>query len=402
MQSKNAKYLFPLIVMASLFFLLGFITTMNNSLIDYLKGAFRLNEVEKQLPNTFFYGAYILSIPVGYLLNRIGYKYGVVAGVALVSIGFFLCIPGVAIGYYGFLSAVSVFAFGVVMLQVAANPYVNALGTPETAASRLTLTNALNSVATVIAPVFVSSLIVSSAIGSASDPKAVQGPFAGIGIVTFVIVIVMFFLKLPEIKEEDEVEEEVAIKIKSSAFKYPHMWLGSMAIFFYMGIEIGIPSFFADYSGKLEFNFDGEMRTQLLAYYWAGLMVGRIAGIFILRKFTATKILSFNAVAGAIMLLLSLVLGSMGLSWIALILFLGTGLMHSIMWPCIYNLALVDLGPHTKVGSGVISTSVIGAALLPIIMGSIQKSIGLVIAICCLFMYYAYITFFAIKGSKIR
>jgi len=402
MQSKNAKYLFPLIVMASLFFLLGFITTMNNSLIDYLKDAFRLNEVEKQLPNTFFYGAYILSIPVGYLLNRIGYKYGVVTGVALVSIGFFLCIPGVAVGYYGFLSAVSVFAFGVVMLQVAANPYVNALGTPETAASRLTLTNALNSVATVIAPIFVSSLIVSSAIGSVSDPKAVQVPFAGIGIVTLVIVIVMFFLKLPEIKEEEEVGEGVAKKIKSSAYKYPHLWLGSLAIFFYMGIEIGIPSFFADYSGKLEFNFDGEMRTRLLAYYWAGLMVGRIAGIFILRKFTATKILSFNAIAGAVMLLLSLVLGSMGLSWIALILFLGTGLMHSIMWPCIYNLALVDLGPHSKVGSGVISTSVIGAALLPIMMGGIQKSVGLIVAICCLFVYYAYITFFAVKGSKIR
>ncbi len=402
MQSKNAKYLFPLIVMASLFFLLGFITTMNNSLIDYLKDAFRLNEVEKQLPNTFFYGAYILSIPVGYLLNRIGYKYGVVTGVALVSIGFFLCIPGVAVGYYGFLSAVSVFAFGVVMLQVAANPYVNALGTPETAASRLTLTNALNSVATVIAPIFVSSLIISSAIGSASDPKAVQVPFAGIGIVTLVIVIVMFFLKLPEIKEEEEVGEGVAKKIKSSAYKYPHLWLGSLAIFFYMGIEIGIPSFFADYSGKLEFNFDGEMRTRLLAYYWAGLMVGRIAGIFILRKFTATKILSFNAIVGAVMLLLSLVLGSMGLSWIALILFLGTGLMHSIMWPCIYNLALVDLGPHSKVGSGVISTSVIGAALLPIMMGGIQKSVGLIVAICCLFVYYAYITFFAVKGSKIR
>ena len=402
MQSKNANYLFPLIVMASLFFLLGFITTMNNSLIDYLKDAFRLNEVEKQLPNTFFYGAYILSIPVGYLLNRIGYKYGVVTGVALVSIGFFLCIPGVAVGYYGFLSAVSVFAFGVVMLQVAANPYVNALGTPETAASRLTLTNALNSVATVIAPIFVSSLIISSAIGSASDPKAVQVPFAGIGIVTLVIVIVMFFLKLPEIKEEEEVGEGVAKKIKSSAYKYPHLWLGSLAIFFYMGIEIGIPSFFADYSGKLEFNFDGEMRTRLLAYYWAGLMVGRIAGIFILRKFTATKILSFNAIVGAVMLLLSLVLGSMGLSWIALILFLGTGLMHSIMWPCIYNLALVDLGPHSKVGSGVISTSVIGAALLPIMMGGIQKSVGLIVAICCLFVYYAYITFFAVKGSKIR
>ncbi|MBP7731273.1 MAG: glucose/galactose MFS transporter [Bacteroidales bacterium] len=401
MTTNKNNYLFPMIVMAALFFLLGFITTMNNSLINYLKDAFQLNEVEKQLPNTFFYGAYILSIPVGYLLNRIGYKNGVVTGLGLISLGFFLCIPGVTLGYYGFLSAVSVFAIGVVILQVAANPYVNALGEPETAASRLTLTNALNSLATVIAPIFVSMLIVSSTTGAAADPKAVQGPFAGIGIATLIIVIIMFFLRLPEIKEGETTGGEEK-KYKSNAYKYPHLWLGSLAIFFYMGVEIGIPSFFADYSARLGFDFDGEMRTKLLAYYWAGLMVGRIAGIFILRKFTARAILSFNAVFAAVMLLLSLILGTAGMSQVALVLFLGTGLMHSIMWPCIYNLALEDLGPHSKVGSGVIATSVIGAAILPIIMGSIQKSIGLIVALCCMFVYYAYITFFAVKGSKIR
>lgn len=400
MKTKNS-YLFPLIVMAAMFFLLGFITTMNNSLINYLKDAFGLNEVEKQLPNTFFYGAYILSIPVGYLLNRIGYKNGVLGGLGMVCLGFFLCIPAVAMGYYAFLSAVSVFAIGVVLLQVAANPYVNALGSPESAASRLTLTNALNSVATVIAPIFVSMLIVSANTGEASDPKTVQGPFAGIGIITLVIVVIMFFLKLPEIKEPETVEGAVK-KIKKSAYAYPHMWLGSLAIFFYMGVEIGIPSFFADYSAKLGFDFDGGMRTKYLAWYWAGLMVGRVAGIFILRKYTASRILSLNAVVGALMLLISLVLGSMGMSTIALVLFLGTGLMHSIMWPCIYNLALEDLGIHSKVGSGVIATSVIGAALLPIMMGGIQKGIGLIVAICCLFLYYAYITYFAVKGSKIR
>ena len=402
MISEKNKFLFPLIVMASMFFLLGFITTMNNSLIDYLKNAFRLNEVEKQLPNTFFYGAYILSIPVGYLLNRIGYRWGVLSSLALIALGFFLCIPGVALGYYGFLSAVSVFAIGVVILQVAANPYVNALGTPETAASRLTLTNALNSVATVIAPIFVSMLIVSANTGGASDPKAVQGPFAGIGIVTLIIVVIMFFLKLPEIKEGEASEGSPIKQYKSSAYKYTHMWLGSLAIFFYMGVEIGIPSFFADYSDKLGFNFDGDMRTRLLAYYWGGLMVGRVAGIFILRKFNARQILSFNALTAVVMLLLSIILGGAGLNRIALVLFLGTGLMHSIMWPCIFNLSLEDLGPHSKVGSGVIATSVIGAALLPIMMGGIQRGVGLVIAVCCLFIYYAYITFFALKGSSIR
>ena len=192
------KYLFPLVVMASLFFLFGFITTMNNSTIEFLKNAFGLDEVQKQLPNTFFYGAYVLSVPVGLLLMRIGYKNGVLLGLGLIALGFFLCIPGVGMGYYGFLSTVSVFAIGVVILQVVAGPYVNALGSPETAASRLTLTNALNSVATVIAPIFVSFLLVTPKIEVGAKlensviQKIVQGPFLMIGIVTLAILAIMF------------------------------------------------------------------------------------------------------------------------------------------------------------------------------------------------------------------
>lgn len=390
------KYLFPLIVMASLFFLFGFITTMNNSMINFLKDAFGLNEVEKQLPNSFFYGAYVLSVPVGFLINRIGYKNGVLSGLGLVAIGFFLCIPAVAMGYYAFLSAVSVFAIGVVILQVAANPYVNALGAPETAASRLTLTNALNSVATVIAPIFVSMLIVTDS----NDPKAVQGPFMIIGIITIVILGIMFFLKLPEIKGEEESVSGQKKTYKSSAFKYPHMWLGSLAIFFYMGIEIGIPSFFADYAKQL--GIENINSIDMLKYYWGGLMVGRVVGIFILQKYSARQILSLCAVGGAVLVAASLAIGASA-STVALWLFLGTGLFHSIMWPTIYNLALEDLGPLAKVASGVIATSVIGAAILMPLMGAIQTATGsVVIAISCLFVYYIYMVFFATKGSKIR
>ncbi|HKI88758.1 MAG TPA: glucose/galactose MFS transporter [Draconibacterium sp.] len=395
--SKN-KYLFPLIVMASLFFLLGFITTMNNSMIDFLKDAFSLNDVEKQLPNSFFYGAYALSIPVAFVINRIGYKNGVLAGLLLIVLGFFLCIPMVGLGYIPFLGAVAVFALGVVLLQVAANPYVNALGAPETAASRLTLTNALNSVATVIAPIFVSMLIVNDT----NDPTAVQKPFGIIGGITLVILVVMFFLKLPEIEEEDK---DVAVKpkkYKSNAFQYPHVWLGSLAIFVYMGIEIGIPSFFADYSDKIGFSFSSLERIDLLKYYWGGLMVGRLIGIFVLQKFTARKILTICAFGGAALVAVSLLIGGSA-NTIALWAFLGTGLFHSIMWPTIYNLALEDLGPLAKVASGVIATSVIGAAILTPIMGAIQTATGTVVAaICCLFVYYAYLIFFATKGSKIR
>jgi MFS transporter, FHS family, L-fucose permease len=404
--SKKPNYLFPLVVMASLFFLFGFVTTMNNSTINFLKNAFNLDAFQKQLPNTFFYGAYILSIPVGLMLNRIGYKNGVLVGLALITLGFFLCIPGVSMGYYGFLSTVSVFAIGVVILQVAANPFVNALGSPETAASRLTLTNALNSVATVIAPIFVSILLVTPKLepGVRMENSAIQnivkGPFMTIGIITAIILAIIFFLKLPEIKTEENVSEGAEKKqYKSSAFKYPHVWLGSLAIFLYMGIEIGISSFFPDYAAKL--GIQGNP-VDMLKYYWGGLMVGRILGIFVLRKYKASQILSICSIGGIILLGTSFALSSSAPN-IAMWLFLGTGLFHSIMWPVIYNLALEDLGPHAKVASGVIATSVIGASVLTLIMGKIQAATGSVmIAVSLMFVYYLYLVFFATKGSKIR
>lgn len=401
--SKN-KYLFPLIVMAALFFMIGFMTTMNNSMIDFLKEAFRLDtlangKVLKQLPNSFFYGAYAFSIPVGFLIHRMGYKKGVLLGVALLAVGVILCIPLVAVGYIPFLFGVAVFAFGIVILQVVANPYVNALGPEKTAASRLTLANFLNSVATVIAPIFVSMLIISDT--GAMEPTQVQKPFIVLAAIAVVILVILFFLKLPEIEDEDKEQAVKPKKYKSSAFKYPHVWLGSLAIFFYMGIEIGIPSFFADYSKELGLNLTAIQRTDWLKYYWGGLMVGRLAGIFILRKFTARQILSLCAVGGIILVGASLALGASS-GQLAMVLFLGTGLFHSIMWPTIYNLALEDLGPHAKVASGVISTSVIGAAILTPMMGAIQDNVGLIAAVSCLFVYYVYLIFFATKGSKIR
>jgi len=402
--SKN-KYLFPLIVMGALFFLLGFITTMNNSTIDFFKGAFGLDDVQKQLPNTFFYGAYIVSIPAGFLLAKIGYKNGVLLALGLVALGFFLSIWGVGSGYYPFLATISVFAIGIVILQVVVAPYVTALGPKETAAGRLTLTNALNSVATVIAPIFVSGLLVipksdvGKVLSNAEIQNIVKNPFLFIGIVALVILAIMFFLELPEIKSEDEVVSvKDSNKYKSSAFKYIHVWLGSLAIFFYLGIEIGIPSFFADFSEKI----GAELPTtaiDMLKYYWGGLMIGRILGIFILRTVRPGILLTVCSVCGAAMLLGSiLVEGNTGM-W----LFLGTGLFHSIMWPVIFSLALEDLGPHTKVASGIIATSVIGAAILPPLMGKIQIATGTVIAaVCCIFIYYLYQIFFALKGSKIR
>jgi FHS family L-fucose permease-like MFS transporter len=174
--------------------------------------------------------------------------------------------------------------------------------------------------------------------------------------------------------------------------------LGSLAIFIYMGIEIGIPSFFADFVENAGADA-AYFTTAKLAFYWGGLMVGRIVGIFVLQKFKPGLILTLCSVGGAALLLAAIFVGGNVGVW----LFLATGLFHSIMWPVIYSLGLEDLGPHSKVASGIIATSVIGAAILMPIMASVKTATGsVVVAVGFLFVYYLYEIFFAVKGSKIR
>lgn len=402
---SHKKFLLPLVVMALLYFLFGFITTMNNSTIEFLKIAFGLNNVEKMLPNTFFYGAYGLSIPIGFLSKRIGYRYTIFTGLALIALGFFISVPSLNFGYYGFLTAIFIFAVGVAAIQVAASPYIVALGPPESAASRLTLTNGLNSVATVFAPVFVSILIVTpqlaegEVLSNSAIKDIISTPFIGIGIITVLFLITMFFLKLPDIKgQQMEEEAKSVVKHKSSAFKYKHVWFGAIAAFVYLATEIGIPSFFADFA----LNKGAVIKTSptdMLKYYWGGLMVGRLIGMFVLKRVKATRILTLSTIGAAIMLLGAITFTGNVSMW----LFLGTGLFHAIMWPVIYSLALTDLGPHTDVASGIIATSVVGAAILTPIMSMIQTATGTVIAaVSCLFIYYAYMIFFALKGAKAR
>ena len=247
----NNKYLFPMIVMSILFFMVGFITTMNNSLINFLSTSkWMLSFTEKQLINTAFFGAYLFSVPLSYLLNRLGYKASAVLSLFIITIGFISVYPAVSLGYWAFLSSMFVVAIGIALLQIVLNPYVLALGDPKSAASRLNLTGFFNSVATVIAPIFVAALISTSTISEDAtmaerpDPENVRIPFLFIAAIALLLGVVLFKLKLPEIKEQET--KSINSSKKSSPYKYPHLMLGAIAIFVYMGIEIGIPSFLPD------------------------------------------------------------------------------------------------------------------------------------------------------------
>ncbi|WP_297250097.1 glucose/galactose MFS transporter [uncultured Prevotella sp.] len=405
-QRKTPNYTFALIVVFAVLFLIGFITTMNNSMIDFCKKAFNLKDAQGQLVNTAFYGAYALSIPFGLLMNKIGYKKTLLLGLAVVGVGFIINYLGISsmlgmstsVIYSVFLGSMFIVALGIVMLQLVANPYVMVLGSPEKGAFRMTLANALNSAATTVAPVFITYVIIA---GKVPTPDAVPGPYLGLGIFTLILCAVLFFLKLPNINEGEQAEELTGEKkeYKNTVFQYPHVWLGMLGIFFYMGIELGVPSMLPAYfKSNLELAQYGSP-TDFLPYYWGSMMVGRFAGAIILNKFKPRKILSVCLICGALC-----VASSFALSGIASVYaMLAAGLFHSVMWPLVFNLGLQELGPHTKAASGIINLGVVGGATLPLLMGFIVDSpaLGVGCAVAMMFVYYVYVFWFCNFGSKI-
>lgn len=406
-QNERPNYTFALIVVFIVCFLIGFITTMNNSMIAFCSEAFHLTAQQGQYVNTAFYGAYLLSIPFALLMSKIGYKNTLILGLAVSGIGFVINSIGInsaiAAGanvYAIFLASMCLVAMGVVMLQNVANPYVMVLGSPEKGAFRMTLSQALNSVATTVAPLFITYVIIN---GKAPAPEYVPGPFLGLGVFTLIIGLILVFLKLPRIDEGKQAEESGAHReYKSSVFKYTHVWLGALGIFMYMGVEIGVPSMLPYRFQLLYPDMDSAalaaMATQYLAFYWGGMMVGRFIGAGILAKFEPRKLLTACVGLGAACIALSLIFsGSMLGVW----LMLAAGLFHSVMWPLIFNLGLQELGPHTKAATGIINTGVIGAAILMPIMGVFVDAIGVIIAMCIMFIYYIYIFWFCNFGSKI-
>lgn len=407
-QKQQPNYTFALVIVIAVCFLIGFVTTMNNSMIEFCKNAFNLDNFQSQLVNSAFYGAYIMSIPFGFMMSKIGYKATLVLGLAVVGLGFvinYLCINGnldgdVSTTYWMFLGCMFIVALGIVMLQLVANPYVMVLGAPEKGAFRMTFSQALNSVATTVAPIFIANVILSGKIAKEAVPSDIPYPYLGLGIFTLVLCIILAFLKLPNIDEGKQAAEATGVQkeYKSSVFKYPHVWLGALGIFMYMGLEIGIPSMLTAY---FEANnpIPGKSATDLLWVYWGGMMVGRFTGAGILSKFQPRVLLSACLLGGAACVGISFFLSGAA----AVYAMLAAGLFHSVMWPLVFNLGLQELGPHTKAASGIINLGVVGGATLTPLMGMVvdNASLGVGAAICMMFIYYIYVMWFCWKGSKV-
>ncbi|QSX35642.1 sugar MFS transporter [Shewanella sedimentimangrovi] len=398
--ATDGKYGFALTSLTSLFFMWGFITCLNDILIPHLKGVFSLNYTQAMLIQFCFFGAYFLvSVPAGQLVKKLGYQRGIVTGLVVAAIGCLLFYPAAAAISYGlFLGALFVLASGITVLQVAANPYVTALGNPETASSRLTLTQAFNSLGTTVAPFFGAVLILSVASGAALDAQAeadvVKLPYLLLAGMLGLLALVFSKLSLPVIhSQEDAVAEPVR-----SALSYRHLVLGAVAIFVYVGGEVAIGSLLVNFLGDEKVAGMAEAdAAHYIAYYWGGAMVGRFIGSAVMQKVAAGKVLAFNALMAAALVMLAM--GSEG--QLAMWSILAVGLFNSIMFPTIFSLALRDLGPATSQGSGVLCLAIVGGAIIPLFQGMLADVVGLHLSFVLPVLCYGYILFYGLRGSRL-
>lgn len=432
-QQKSYKSSFILLTL--LFFLWGFITVLVDSLVPRLRELFTLTYFQAILVQFAFFGAYfVLSIPSSYIISKIGYKKGIIVGLLTMAFGCLLFYPAASYRIFGvFLVAYFILAGGITLLQVAANPFVAALGSEAGASSRLNLAQAFNSLGTAIAPAIGALFILSDKVKTTeeietltetardtyytAEASAVQTPFIGLAIFIALIAGFFFFAKLPKLISEERVGTY------GEAFKNTNLMLGVIGIFFYVGAEVSIGSFLINYFQDMNmpaliadnnvmmsiantvsklFNksLEGADPKALLGifviFYWSGAMIGRFVGSYLTRIISPGKVLGIFALLAISLIFISI--STTGL--ISMWSILAVGLFNSIMFPTIFTLALDGIGSLKPKGSGLLCTAIVGGAIIPLICGALIDASGFKIAFIFVTICYGYIMFYGIRNNK--
>ncbi len=397
--SNGGDFRVPLAVVTMLFFMWGFLTCLNDILIPHLKAVFDLNYTQIMLIQFTFFGAYfIMSIPSGAIIAKVGYKSGIVVGLLTAGAGALMFYPAASlISYPLFLSALFVLASGITLLQVAANPYVAVLGKPETASSRLNLTQAFNSLGTTVAPYFGGVLILSTATGLTPQQEAemVQMPYVGLAVALALLAVVIWKSHLPVIATVED-HHAKAGKL-SDAMKHRHLVLGAVGIFVYVGAEVSIGSFLVNFLEHPEIaGLAPATAAGFVSYYWGGAMVGRFIGSALLQKINAGKLLAlFALIAGALVMTTVFTTGQFAMWTI-----LSVGLFNSIMFPTIFTLGIDGLGKLTSQGSSILIMAIVGGAIIPVAQGALADTFGVQQAFVLPAICYLYIMYYGWKGHK--
>ncbi len=401
-----------LTLLASLFFMWGFITVINNTLLPHLRSVFDLSYTQTTLIESVWFIAYfVASIPSAKLIERIGYKRSMVVGLLIMAAGALLMIPAARLPSYGVvLTALFVIAAGITLLQVAANPYVAVIGPPQSASSRLNLVQAFNSMGTTLAPLFGGYLILSrSASGNIeggaaaltleqrmADAQSVQLPYFIVAIVLVILAVVIARYKLPDLDAATRRLDATQRK-HHSLWRHRNLVLGIPAIFIYLIAEIGVSNLFINFVSAPEIGgLSHAQASRYLFLLWGGMMVGRFVGSQLMRRFAAENVLAWASIGAFVVMAITVVatgpLAMWSLIWV--------GLFHSIMFPTIFTLGIRGLGPLTEEGSGLLVMAIAGGALV-IVQGQLADAYGLQLSFVLTAMCELYVLFYALWGCKV-
>ncbi len=380
-------------VLMSLFFAIGFLTCLNDIIIPHFKALFALNYAQAMLIQFSFFTAYfVVSSPAGRLVRAVGYKNGILVGLGAAALGCVCFYPAAAARSYPmFLVAMFILASGFTVLQVAANPYVAILGDPETASSRLTLTQAFNSLGTTLAPMVGSSLI----LNSSGTTRSVQMPYLVFASTLLVAAGVIALVRMPTVVTD---ESASATKESRGALGHARLVFGAVGIFVYVGAEVSIGSFLVGFfkepsiAGLLEAD-----AARYVSFYWGGAMVGRFVGAALLRLWKPGRVLAVAACFAALLVVATIATSG----HVAMATILAVGLMNSIMFPTIFTLAIDGLGSDTSQGSGILCMAIVGGAILPVIQGLVADRVGVQLAFLLPAACYAYIAWYGLRGHAL-
>jgi FHS family L-fucose permease-like MFS transporter len=406
------RYARPLAIVTTLFFMWGFLTSLNDILAPHLKSIFELSYAQAMLVQFAFFSAYFLfSVPWAKVVNGIGYKPSMVAGLLTMTLGSFLFIPAASmVSYPLFLTALVILAAGITGLQVAANPYVVVLGKPQTASSRLDLTQAFNSLGTTIGPKIGGLLILSAAPLAIEQlrhltPQALQSyrlqeaasvkmPYMVIGIALLLLALLIGASKLPKIEAASYRPGE---KVIDSIWKHPNLWLAAIGLFMYVGAEVSIGSFLVNYFGLPEIaSLSAKTASGYVSFYWGGAMIGRFLGAGLLRRIRAGYMLAICAICAGTLVTISMLVSGHAAMWAIL----SVGLFNSIMFPTIFSLGEAELGRLTGNASGLLNMAIVGGAVIPVTVGAVADHYGLHHAFVIPVICYLYILYYGLRGSR--
>jgi FHS family L-fucose permease-like MFS transporter len=415
--SRNTTDVRAMSIATALFFMWGLLTSLNDILIPHLKLIFELSNAQAALVQTaFFFSYFVFALPAGKLVEWRGYKQSMIAGLLVAALGALLFLPAAGVASFNlFLSALVVLAAGITCLQVAANPYVTSLGPEKTAASRLNLSQAFNSLGTILGPVVGGVLILSATQVSTAtlhsmsltaqqafrvaQASSVRMPYLGMALVLALLAVALGFLKLPALTNRHTQDFRPGAYGESSEQDsiWRHQWLllGAVGIFVYVGAEVSIGSFLIGYFEMPNIGaLTAVQGAKYVGFYWGGAMVGRFLGSAVLRSVRTGVVLAASAtIAGALVLTSMATHGSLAVWTI-----LAVGLFNSVMFPNIFSLGLWNLGPLTSKGSSVMVMAIVGGAVLPLLYGKMADHFGYQHAFVIPVLCYAYIAIFGFSA----